>query len=752
MRRLFASLGRDPANFGACLVLLAFLAIGFWYTLWNPLGEGVDEGAHFKYVWYVKEQRALPVQPWQDNGRPFIVRMGHHPPLYYVLGAIGIAWVDTSDISEVLIPNPHFEWGRDHPRNGWNVYLHTEAESWPWRGTVLAMHVVRVLTLMMGAVALWAVYRTGRLLLPDMPWVAVTGMAWLAFNPSFIFMSSAIHHDALVAALFATGLWWLLRLFVRPFSTREAVVGGLLLGGVMLTKLSGLGLAIVYGVGFLLIALRKRSLRDVLPLAGVTYGLAFLVSGWWYVRNWILYGDPLGWAMFKSTHWHVVRQTPFTWDIFVHEFLYQVAQTFWGAFGFMHITLPTTVWVNFWKVVVALIGIALVAMGIWRKRFFGEGRWALWVLALCGFIVLFASFVRYAVSVGGAGHARYLFPAAAVLVMMLGIGSHALVGFRLRPLVTGLVSLGLASYAVFIPQHFVIPLYPRPETAAEESVEAARRIDVCFADAVCVRAGTLTPGDEIGTYLLTLYWQALPGDRPDLYAHLRLRDSDGTVLLQDEFWPIPSFSTVAWDPGQIYVTRRPVQVPPGTPAGTYVLDLSLTEGQEGAPLPPRKAGTEQGGEFAPLLDLTLDQAVPLAIEADVRRADELEQGVRLLGYSLDKETYHPGDTLRITLYWQPTQTIQPNLVVFVHVLDGQGNLVTQHDSAPREGEYPTPFWQPGIVVDDTHPVPLPPDMPPGEYVLSVGMYDWPGLQRLRVVSGPAAGGDHIVLQTIRVEP
>lgn len=95
--------------------------------------------------------------------------------------------------------------------------------------------------------------------------------------------------------------------------------------------------------------------------------------------------------------------------------------------------------------------------------------------------------------------------------------------------------------------------------------------------------------------------------------------------------------------------------------------------------------------------------------------------------------------------------ILANLVVFVYVLDPQGNLVTQHDSAPREGGCPTPFWQPGVVVDDTHPVPLPPDMPPGEYILSVGLYEWPSLQRLRVVEGPAAGNDHIVLQTIQVE-
>jgi len=437
----------------------------------------------------------------------------------------------------------------------------------------------------------------------------------------------------------------------------------------------------------------------------------------------------------------------------VHEFLYQMVQTFWGAFGFMHIALPLPVWSGLWKITGVLVGTAIVVMGIWYRRFLGTGRWTKWLVALCGFVVLFAAFVRFAVGVGGAGHARYLFPAIAFLVTLMAIGVHSLAGLRVQPLVTAVVSLGLAAYAVVVPYRFVIPLYPDPEVASTVEVDAAQDVEICFADDVCVLAYSLSPSDEVGAYSLSLYWRALPGDRPDLYVRLRLRGEDGAVLLQDEFWPIPSFSTVAWDPEQVYVTRRAVHVPPGTPAGTYVLELSLTPGIDGDPLPARKAGGEGGqwSEYASLGSLTLESAVPLTVQIDVRRSDGFEQGIRLLGYSLSDDVYHPGETLRVTLFWQASQNVRANLVVFVHVLDPQGNLVTQHDSAPREGGYPTPFWQPGVVVDDTHPVPLPPDMPPGEYILSVGLYEWPSLQRLRVVEGPAAGNDHIVLQTIQVE-
>lgn len=742
----------NMADIAARVIIVTFLIIGFWYTVWNPIGEGVDEGDHFEYVRYIKERRTLPIQPWRDNGQPLVVYMGHHPPLYYTLVAIGIAWIDTQDAPDVLIRNPHFVWGVDHPRNGWNVYLHSPAEKWPWRGTVLAIHIGRGLTLLFGALALWAVYRTGRLLIPGHPWIAVSGMAWLAFNPSFVFMCSAIHHDALMAALYTTGMWWLVRLFNRPFTPREGMVGGLLLGAAMLTKLSGLSLALTYGWGFLWLGIQRKSLRQILPGVVTAFGVAFLVSGWWYIRNWVLYGDPLGWEMYRSIFWFNFRSTPFTWETFVHEFLYQTAQTFWGAFGFMHITLPTVIWWTLWKIGALLTGIALVVALLWPSRLFGEKRWAPWLTITGGFLLLFGALVRHAMEVGGVGHARFLFPGVTVLVLLWAVGMHALVAFRAQPLLTGLASIGLALYAVWIPHRFVIPLYPLPEIASEEESASVEALNICFARAVCIRSGKLVPQDVPGAYMLTLYWEALPGDRPDLFAHLRVRGEDGTNLIENAFWPIPAFSTIAWEPGTIYRTRHALQLPGGTPPGTFTLEIALTPNRDGEPLPAQTVTGEKWEDFAPLMRFLLHHPVPLPVSPEIPRAEELEYRIRLLGYSLGKRTWRSGETMTVTLFWQSHEVIQPNLVVFVHVLDGQGNLVAQHDGVPDQGRRPTPFWQPGAFVVDSHPVPLPADLPPGDYTLWVGMYRWPEIQRLRVQKGTSAGDDRIFLETIQVRP
>ena len=84
------------ASARACaVILLAFAVLAAWYSVAIPLGEAVDEIPHFDYVRYVTMYHALPIQPWRDNGQPWSVTMGHHPPLYYALAGASSSWSPT---------------------------------------------------------------------------------------------------------------------------------------------------------------------------------------------------------------------------------------------------------------------------------------------------------------------------------------------------------------------------------------------------------------------------------------------------------------------------------------------------------------------------------------------------------------------------------------------------------------------------------------------------------------------------------
>jgi hypothetical protein len=80
-----------------------------------------------------------------------------------------------------------------------------------------------------------------------------------------------------------------------------------------------------------------------------------------------------------------------------------------------------------------------------------------------------------------------------------------------------------------------------------------------------------------------------------------------------------------------------------------------------------------------------------------------------------------GTVAPVRLYWSIQGPVEP-LVAYVHVVDAAGVVVAQNDG-PLGGEFtPAARWRPGLVVPHTHWVPLPRDLPPGEYQVLAGVY------------------------------
>jgi len=108
----------------------------------------------------------------------------------------------------------------------------------------------------------------------------------------------------------------------------------------------------------------------------------------------------------------------------------------------------------------------------------------------------------------------------------------------------------------------------------------------------------------------------------------------------------------------------------------------------------------------------------------------LGQEIHLIGYHVSSEVASPGDTITATLLWQATAHINTDYHVFVHLMDANHALKAQHDGPPILGTLPTTSWPPGPVVPDPHLLHIPVDAAPGTYTIGVGMYQWPGLERV----------------------
>jgi 4-amino-4-deoxy-L-arabinose transferase-like glycosyltransferase len=725
--------------------LFAILAIG--YSLAIPPGEGVDEIPHFDYIRYIKENRRLPIQP-MSRQEGVEVWMGHHPPLYYLMGALAIAWSNTADFGQTFRPNPHFVWQENDGSNGWNVMLHFGQDRFPGEGSVLALYAVRFMTIGLGVVALYAVFRAARLMFGADSWLPLGVTALVAFNPSFVFMSSTVHHDTLQAAIFALSTWWVVSLLDNTDQhSGFFVIGGLLTGAAMLTKASGLVLVPVIGPALLLRAYRDRTWSWLLKRALLTFSVATFVAGWWYLRNQWLYGDPLGWRMFLNIHSHMVRVTPYTWDTFLHEFLGQISRTFWGGFGYMHITFPNVSKYLWYLAAAALVGLAI---GLATRRFPYRRRWAEWLVIMVILVLLFMSFVRFSVATTGAGHARYLFPAAFTMAALIVVGLNGLLGWRHERGVSLAILVVLCAYAALLPALLVLPKYAPPPTISETDLpEQAKIVNLPVVEglelvAYSPRIDRLVPGQNLS---LMLYWRAV-GDRQtrkDPKIELVLLDEDGTTLDSDMSWPVPSASPDVWQADRLYVSEAILHLPPDQ----LVSRASMT-------ITPLMA---EGGEFVEGEPLLVEEFIgsgglSSADEFDIpnARTEVFVSEISLRGFAAPWSSVAPGTILPIDLYWEVLQKPSENYTVFIHVYDDANNLVAQYDR-PAGGEaHPSSSWKKGQVLRDTYPLMIPEAVPAGRYQVRIGMYTWPSLTRLPISRDQSVVGDTVELFDLNVEP
>ena len=116
--------------------------------------------------------------------------------------------------------------------------------------------------------------------------------------------------------------------------------------------------------------------------------------------------------------------------------------------------------------------------------------------------------------------------------------------------------------------------------------------------------------------------------------------------------------------------------------------------------------------------------------------------IRLAGVTYPRRLAQ-GDPGELTLRWIAEQPVSEAYTVFVHVLDGAGDLVTGDDGQPVGGLYPTSLWASGEVVLDRRS--FSPDIPAGVYTVQVGLYLLSSGQRLPVTGSDTDYADSVTI-------
>lgn len=125
--------------------------------------------------------------------------------------------------------------------------------------------------------------------------------------------------------------------------------------------------------------------------------------------------------------------------------------------------------------------------------------------------------------------------------------------------------------------------------------------------------------------------------------------------------------------------------------------------------------------------------------------------IHLRDYEYESDALKAGETVRLILNWKAAAQIGEPYKVFVHVLGPNGLPVAQQDNEPLNGTYPTTRWTRGERIADPYAFALPADLPPGEYLVEVGLYRLSDFGRLPVLdAGQNMVDDKIFLDPIRV--
>jgi Dolichyl-phosphate-mannose-protein mannosyltransferase len=545
------------------LLLAAFLLLASAYSIVIPLGEAPDEVSHFAYVEYVAAHARLPPAEGAALGEV------HQPPLYYLLCGLSIVWIPHQDI--VVIANPDFALDNSATPN---LLLHTRREAFPYHDDWLAWHLARLLSVIMGAVTVWATWQVALTIFPERQFIALGSAAFVAFLPEFVFLSGAVNNDNLIIMLSALGFLLVLRMLSYPVRVRNAAILGILLGAALITKLSGAILWVLAAGAFFWSAREHNEWKNRARDFTICFVLAGIIAAPWSIYNLHEYGDPFAWALYLQVG--TIRQTPITladWAAIARGIFTSFGGRFGGA---LQIHLSPIVYTVF-GVVTGVASLGWIGYARDYRRGIPSGSTSIGLVAGTAFSLLIgAAYASWAIHDRGAGQVRQLFPALPLVAIFLTAGLLRLFPSKER-IALVVWSGGSAAWSIvvliYIGSVYIAPTY----TPVYVSTTAITSVPADFGETIRVLnyhvgADYVAPGKMLA---VDVYWQSLKATREDYWLRLQLMRGADTLAYSDGVPSAGRLTTDWWVPGQVFLSRHTLVLPADVAPGKYTLTLGL---------------------------------------------------------------------------------------------------------------------------------------------------------------------------------
>ncbi len=725
-------IGKAADNWGLLLVQTLFVALSLTYNLATPPFEGADEHRHYAYVRHLAQGRGLPAK---DTAPPDLTSYGVYqeggqPPLYYALAALlTFSIPGADDVEAALAPNPFFNYPAPPlTADNKNFWLRSPAIGTLRPGFVWALRLARGVSTIFGVLAIAATYRLAALYFDGNGGLATLCAAWLAFNPMFIFVSSVTTNDAAAACAGAGLLLLTLRWVAQGPSLQRSLMWGSLIGLAVLTKASLFAVLPICAVGFVL-GERRQPTMKALAHAGALSGAAVLIGGWWYLRNLLLGEGLFGISPHLAAPWAASQQSP----LGGLARLWVVEHSYWAGFGWGMVGRPAWLYtmILWWE----RLGLLGVLVALWRDMRHSRRHARMLIAMILWLFACLAALLWWLQSMAPS-LGRLLFPAAGAASTLMGIGWHSwtsrastlrlpVIGRWVLPTMTGLLLL-LAGATV--------PLFIRPAFALPRSLQGSKPEIwtsphlVLHDDGQALATMSLTDArpDSVGVgewVSLRVCWQGLTTIDKDYEAFVQLVGKEDTIVALRHTHPgLGRHPTSAWQPGITFCDNIRLAVEVQAPAPAIYAGMGgLYDTRSERRLDTYNAAGHRVSQ--PILGWIRVVSDTVPSPPPHRLSCLLDNQIELTGYDLRAAHMRPGETLSLTLYWHAERKPASDYTVFVHLLDQEGQIVSQADGVPRSGAYPTSWWASGEDIVDVHHVSVPTQAGTGQHTLVVGLYD-----------------------------
>jgi 4-amino-4-deoxy-L-arabinose transferase-like glycosyltransferase len=487
MRRAWRWLGalvrRIPVAGRACFVI-AFVNAAIWGLVVPPF-QVPDEIAHFGYAQYLAETGGLPPQkvapPYSEQEQQALQELGFfnvigHPELR---GILDQAEENALRAQLATNPSPVGPGGETSITDQPPLYYALEAVPYwlsPSNNILTRLVFMRLLSALLAAGTVLAVFLFLRELFPGTPWSWTVGALVVAFQPMFGFIAAGVQGDNLLFLASATTLFLVLRAYRRGFTRRRAAAIGAATAVGLLAKLTFIGLVPGIGLALLLLTWRAiprgraealRSLATAVLVVAVPYVIYALLNSYVWHRGGPTAGGigaATNSALPSGTHITLNETLDYTWELYLPPLWFMHHRYFatypgwetWlngsiGHFGWLDYVFPAWVYEYCLYIFYALSALGIVALIKLRDR-------------LLGMLPMFACFgvmgagllgsigytgIRYQLTNGAQfAQARYLFPMIAFWGAFVVLAARG-VGRRWAPVLGGVLVVAAMALGLF---------------------------------------------------------------------------------------------------------------------------------------------------------------------------------------------------------------------------------------------------------------------------------------------------------------